>query len=231
MYQSKNIISFFVLVVCNTSENAAFISTKIPWISKTNINSYPSTEIWSLNGRNLVILHHSSKPITTSSSKNTEYSFIQSELRGAAMKLHTRVQAPKEGQVEAVKPKEPYTPTHDDYLAFLVDSHHVYQAFEDIVQERPELISLRNTGLERVKPLSIDIEYMISEYNLQRPSVGRPGKEYAEAMRQITSIPEFMCHFYNHYFAHTAGGRMIGKQMSALLLDKKTLEFYKVRLL
>jgi hypothetical protein len=26
------------------------------------------------------------------------------------------------------------------------------------------------------------------------------------------------------------GGRMIGKKMSALLLDKKTLEFYKVRL-
>jgi heme oxygenase len=37
-----------------------------------------------------------------------------------------------------------------------------------------------------------------------------------------------MCHYYNFYFAHTAGGRMIGKQMSALLLDKKTLDFYKV---
>ena len=43
------------------------------------------------------------------------------------------------------------------------------------------------------------------------------------------AVPEFMCHYYNYYFAHTAGGRMIGKQMSALLLNKKTLEFYKVR--
>jgi hypothetical protein len=28
---------------------------------------------------------------------------------------------------------------------------------------------------------------------------------------------------------HTAGGRMIGKKMASLLLEKKTLEFYKVR--
>ena len=41
-------------------------------------------------------------------------------------------------------------------------------------------------------------------------------------------IPEFMCHYYNYYFAHLAGGRMIGKQMSKLLLDGETLEFYKV---
>ena len=29
-----------------------------------------------------------------------------------------------------------------------------------------------------------------------------------------TSPPAFMCHYYNHYFAHTAGGRMIGKAVS-----------------
>jgi len=43
----------------------------------------------------------------------------------------------------------------------------------------------------------------------------------------VNNLPSFVCHYYNHYFAHTAGGRMIGKQMSALLLDKKELEFYK----
>lgn len=160
-------------------------------------------------------------------------SFIDTELRGAAMRLHTRSQAPKEGEAaEKPKPPEPYTPTHDDYLRFLVDSQHVYKAFEEATDSMSSLSEFRNTGLERVKPLETDIEFMVQEYGLDRPSVGEPGKNYAETIRNIAAkgednIPEFMCHYYNHYFAHTAGGRMIGKKMSSLLLDKKTLEFYK----
>ena len=41
------------------------------------------------------------------------------------------------------------------------------------------------------------------------------------------SIPKFMCHYYNHYFAHTAGGRMIGRRMADNLLDSTTLKFYQ----
>lgn len=159
--------------------------------------------------------------------------FIDTELRGAAMKLHTKEQAPKEGQVEMEeKMQEPYTPTRDDYLAFLVDSKHVYEALEDIVNENEELAMFRNTGLERTEALEKDIQFMVKEYGLERPKVGDYGKSYASELRQIAktgNIPDFMCHYYNFYFAHTAGGRMIGKQMSALLLSKKTLEFYKVR--
>ncbi|CAB9500205.1 Heme oxygenase 1, chloroplastic [Seminavis robusta] len=156
--------------------------------------------------------------------------FIETELRGAAMKLHTKQQAPKEGQVEVKKPAKPYTPTRDDYLAFLVDSKHVYEALEDIVNENEALEMFRNTGLERTEALETDIEFMVKEYGLSRPEVGEFGKTYATQLREIAadgSIPELMCHYYNFYFAHTAGGRMIGKQMSALLLEKKTLEFYK----
>lgn len=154
--------------------------------------------------------------------------FIATELRGAAMKLHTTQQAPKEGKVIVEEPKEKYVTTHDDYLAFLVDSKHVYEALEDIVNQRHELSQFRNTGLERTKALEQDIEFMVKEFHLKRPEVGEFGRMYATELRAIESIPEFMCHFYNYYFAHTAGGRMIGKQMAALLLDKKTLEFYKV---
>lgn len=161
--------------------------------------------------------------------------FIDTELRGAAMRLHTKSQAPKEGQVEDKSPKEPHITTHMDYLHFLVDSQHVYQAFEDVVQMselHPELEPFVNTKLERTQGLEQDIQFMCSEYNLERPSVGVMGQSYAEEIRKIgkkgkTAIPEFMCHYYNYYFAHTAGGRMIGKQMAALLLNKKTLEFYK----
>jgi heme oxygenase (biliverdin-producing, ferredoxin) len=166
---------------------------------------------------------------TTTTSTTTSGNFIETELRGAAMKLHTRSQAPKEGQAEEKK-TEPYVTQRADYLQFLVDSQHVYQAMEDVVNSVEELSVFRNTGLERVAPLERDIEFMVKEYGLEKPAVGKPGLQYAQVIRDLgkpESIPEFMCHYYNFYFAHTAGGRMIGKQMAALLLDKKTLEFYK----
>lgn len=167
---------------------------------------------------------------------DTEVSFIQSELRGAAMRLHTRAQAPKEGEVvEKPQPKEPYVTTHMDYLKFLVDSQFVYQTFEKILQKEelhPELEPFVNTGLERSERLEQDIDFMTKEYGLDKPSVGSKGQNYGDKLLDITNkgkdgIPEFMCHYYNYYFAHTAGGRMIGKQMAALLLEKRTLEFYK----
>ena len=67
---------------------------------------------------------------------------------------------------------------------------------------------------------------------------GIAGMRYSNELRNMISvkdngtkegIPEFICHYYNFYFAHLAGGRMIGKQMSKMLLDGETLEFYKVR--
>lgn len=160
-----------------------------------------------------------------------EPGFIEQELRGAAMKLHTKSQAPKEGQATETSRVEPHVTTLEDYLQFLVDSQHVYQAMEDIVNQEEQLTMFRNTRLERTEALEKDVEFMCQEYGLTRPEVGVLGKEYAQELRRIAAsgnIPEFMCHYYNFYFAHTAGGRMIGKQMAALLLDKKTLEFYKV---
>jgi hypothetical protein len=156
--------------------------------------------------------------------------FIGTELRKAAMKLHNFKQSPKEGGVKAPK-EDNYVPTVTDYLSFLVNSQHVYEALEEIVNSKPELACFRNTGMERTVPLETDIVFMMKEYGLARPEPGMGGKGYAQKLRDMAavSIPEFMCHFYNFSFAHTAGGRVIGKQMSALLLDNKTLEFYKVR--
>lgn len=47
-------------------------------------------------------------------------------------------------------------------------------------------------------------------------------KDKSESEPQV-----FICHFYNTYFAHTAGGRMIGSKVSQMLLDNKQLNFYK----
>eukprot|EP00563_Minutocellus_polymorphus_P005536 CAMPEP_0181031454 /NCGR_PEP_ID=MMETSP1070-20121207/6240_1 /TAXON_ID=265543 /ORGANISM="Minutocellus polymorphus, Strain NH13" /LENGTH=289 /DNA_ID=CAMNT_0023108831 /DNA_START=50 /DNA_END=919 /DNA_ORIENTATION=+ len=156
--------------------------------------------------------------------------FIDGELRGAAMRLHTRSQAPREGQApEPSRPKKHVT-TLDDYLHFLVDSQAVYQAFEDVANDLEVMGPYRNTGLERVKALDEDIAFICSEYGVARPEIGEYGNTYAKEIRKLAKdgkVPELMCHYYNHYFAHTAGGIMIGKAMAAALLDKKVLNFYK----
>lgn len=39
---------------------------------------------------------------------------------------------------------------------------------------------------------------------------------YAKHLKQLAADDpqSFICHYYNYYFAHTAGGRMIGKKVS-----------------
>jgi hypothetical protein len=61
------------------------------------------------------------------------YSFVQNEMRGAAMKLHTRDQAPLEGKEQITTPYTRWEPTRQDYAQFLVDSLEVYTTFEEIV--------------------------------------------------------------------------------------------------
>jgi hypothetical protein len=178
----------------------------------------------------------STETTTDESTAVTAFPPILEELRDVAMRLHTREQAPREGQADApAKPAVPYVPTHMDYLQFLVDSFAVYEVLENIVNNNESLIMFRNTGIERTKELKKDIAWMCTKYNLRRPDVGKAGKQYADQLNGMIKsdedIPEFMCHYYNYYFAHLAGGRMIGKQMSKLLLDGETLEFYKVSLM
>lgn len=155
--------------------------------------------------------------------------FIDTELRGAAMKLHTRSQAPKEGEAEnEIGPEKKLT--HANYLQFLVDSKHIYEEFEEVVARTPALDMFRDTGLERTKPLEIDIKYLVEEYDLIQPPTTEVGLKYAEEIRRLIeddSIPQFICHYYNFYFAHTAGGRAIGKNISEVLLNKEVLKFYK----
>uniref|UniRef100_A0A7S1BBR9 Heme oxygenase n=1 Tax=Corethron hystrix TaxID=216773 RepID=A0A7S1BBR9_9STRA len=187
---------------------------------------------YSRKPRSHILLNQMRMTSASGATASETYTFIGTELRGAAMKLHTKAQAPKEGQAPAPKSNVSSRElTQADYLHFLLDSKAVYEALEDIVEEYPELSQFRNTGLERTKGLDIDIQWMVEEFGIPKPEVGAPGLNYAAELRRIvaSSIPAFMCHYYNFYFAHTAGGRMIGKKMSNLLLKKKTLKFYEVR--
>lgn len=72
----------------------------------------------------------------------------------------------------------------------------------------------RNTGLERSESLAKDLEWFKEQgYVIPEPSV--PGVTYAEYLKELSEKdPQaFLCHFYNIYFAHTAGGRMIGRKV------------------
>eukprot|EP00267_Zea_mays_P053206 XP_020406319.1 heme oxygenase 1, chloroplastic-like [Zea mays] len=86
----------------------------------------------------------------------------------------------------------------------------------------------RNTGLERSEALKNDLEWFRQQgHTIPKPSA--PGTTYASLLEDLSEEdPQaFICHFYNMYFAHTAGGRMIGKKVSKKILNNKELEFYK----
>ena len=167
---------------------------------------------------------------TVSAEVQKEKSFVQDELRPYAMNLHTRDQSPKEGKQAPQVPFTKWEVSRADYLRFLVDSLKVYETFEDISSSNPRYVAFKNSGLERSEALHKDLEWFLKyDSTLSIPPVGAGGIEYSDALSVLaaTSAPRFVCHFYNHYFAHTAGGRMIGKRMSERLLGGHTLHFYQ----
>ncbi|XP_010541919.1 PREDICTED: heme oxygenase 1, chloroplastic-like [Tarenaya hassleriana] len=155
------------------------------------------------------------------------------EMRFVAMKLHTKEQA-KEGEKETKSPEEQsvkkWEPTIEGYLRFLVDSKLVYDTLEGIIDNAtfPSYAEFKNTGLERSEKLAKDLEWF-KEQGYEIPEPSAPGKTYAEYLKELAEKdPQaFICHFYNTYFAHSAGGRMIGRKVAEKILDNKELEFYK----
>ncbi|MFS7966026.1 putative Heme oxygenase (biliverdin-producing) [Helianthus anomalus] len=86
----------------------------------------------------------------------------------------------------------------------------------------------RNTGLERAESLAKDLAWFKEQgYSIPEPS--SPGLNYSAYVEELSKKdPQaFICHFYNTYFAHSAGGRMIGKKVAEMILNGKELEFYK----
>ncbi|CAL9234336.1 unnamed protein product [Arabidopsis halleri] len=155
------------------------------------------------------------------------------EMRFVAMRLHTKDQA-KEGEKETKsieeRPVAKWEPTVEGYLRFLVDSKLVYDTLEQIIQDSdfPTYAEFKNTGLERAEKLATDLEWFKEQgYGIPEPTA--PGKTYSQYLRELAEKdPQaFICHFYNIYFAHSAGGRMIGRKVAERILDNRELEFYK----
>nr|XP_043621626.1 heme oxygenase 1, chloroplastic-like [Erigeron canadensis] len=163
------------------------------------------------------------------SKKKSTGGFVD-EMRSVAMKLHGKDQS-KGGEKETQgKPWPKWEPNIDGYLKFLVDSKLVYDTFDKIVDKAdfPEYAEFKNTGLERTVNLLKDLEWFKEEgHSIPEPL--SPGLDYSLYIEGLskTDPHAFICHFYNTYFAHTAGGQMIGKKVAAKILNGKELEFYK----
>jgi len=147
------------------------------------------------------------------------------------MRLHTKDQAPKEGKMEeSALPIQEWRPKQEDFLQFLVDSKFLYDFMEGhmAASKNPMLNAFANTGLERSLPLKKDIEF----FTMQGFAVPQPTQAATNYVNYLDNLLKtkphaFLCHWYNTYFAHTAGGRMIGKMMTNLLFGGKEFEFYK----
>ncbi|KAF7817517.1 putative inactive heme oxygenase 2, chloroplastic [Senna tora] len=123
-----------------------------------------------------------------------------------------------------------WQPSMEGFLKYLVDSKLVFNTVERIVDESGDVsyAYFRKNGLERSEGLSKDLEWF-SQQGLMIPDPSSPGLSYAKYLEELaeTSAPLFLCHLYNIYFSHIAGGQVIARQVSKKLLERKELEFYR----
>lgn len=193
------------------------------------INNIPNNS-FTITKRRTTMVQATTTEMTSKKKYPGEAKGFVEEMRFVAMKLHTKDQA-KEGEKESdAKPIAKWEPSIEGYLKFLVDSKIVYDTLESIVDKAscPWYAEFKNTGLERSDKLAKDLEWF-KEQGHVIPEPSSIGLSYASYLEDLSENdpPAFICHFYNVYFAHSAGGRMIGKKVAEKILDKEVLEFYK----
>ncbi|CAK7347581.1 unnamed protein product [Dovyalis caffra] len=127
-----------------------------------------------------------------------------------------------------------WIPSMEGFVKYLVDSKLVFDTVERIVDKSDDVSSLlldayfRKTGLERSEGLAKDLEWF-SQLNIEIPEPSTPGSSYVKYLEKLSedSAPLFLCHFYNIYFSHIAGGQVISRKVSYRLLQGRELEFYR----
>uniref|UniRef100_A0A7N1A7Q6 Inactive heme oxygenase 2, chloroplastic n=1 Tax=Kalanchoe fedtschenkoi TaxID=63787 RepID=A0A7N1A7Q6_KALFE len=123
-----------------------------------------------------------------------------------------------------------WEPSAEGFMKYLVDSKLVFSTIERIVDVSDDVsyCYFRNTGLERSESLSRDLVWF-SQQEIAIPEPSNPGLNYSKYLEELAerSAPLFLSHFYNIYFSHIAGGRVIARQVSEKIFDGKELEFYR----
>ncbi|XP_062109315.1 probable inactive heme oxygenase 2, chloroplastic [Humulus lupulus] len=123
-----------------------------------------------------------------------------------------------------------WKPSMEGFLKYLVDSQLVFSIVERIVDESEDVAYsyFRKTGLERSEAILKDLEWL-RQKGMVIPEPTNVGVSYGKYLEELAekSAPMFLCHFYNIYFSHIAGGQVIAKQVSENLLEGVELEFYR----
>ncbi|GMP45218.1 hypothetical protein CsSME_00013810 [Camellia sinensis var. sinensis] len=123
---------------------------------------------------------------------------------------------------------EHWQPSVEGFLKYLVDSKLVFDTVERIVDESKDVsyAYFRKTGLERSESLSKDLEWF-SQQDIAIPLPSNPGITYVKYLEELAEkrAPLFLCHFYNIYFSHIAGGQVITKKVSEKILEGRESQF------
>ncbi|KAL0369021.1 UNVERIFIED_CONTAM: putative inactive heme oxygenase 2, chloroplastic [Sesamum calycinum] len=134
------------------------------------------------------------------------------------------------GEEDNTEDSETWRPSIEGFLKYLVDSELVFSTVERIVDESSDVsyVYFRKTGLERSDCISRDLKWLSEQGNVI-PEPSNPGITYVQYLEELAekTPPLFLCHFYNIYFSHIAGGQVIAKQVSRKLLEGRELEFYQ----
>ncbi|CAH9078063.1 unnamed protein product [Cuscuta europaea] len=128
---------------------------------------------------------------------------------------------------------EYWQPSMEGFLRYLVDSRLVFNIIERTVDESSDVsyAYFRNTGLERADFISKDLAWL-SEQGNDIPEPSNPGVAYSNYLEELgeKNPPLFLCHFYNIYFSHIAGGQVIAKKVCEKLIrggEGRALEMYR----
>ncbi|GFP94537.1 probable inactive heme oxygenase 2 chloroplastic [Phtheirospermum japonicum] len=152
-------------------------------------------------------------------------------MRFVAMKLRNSEKEDNKEEKNDGGDEDTWQPSMEGFLKYLVDSELVFRTVERIVDESSDVsyVYFRKTGLERSDCILKDLEWLRSEQGNVIPEPSNPGVTYVEYLKELAenSPPLFLCHFYNIYFSHIAGGQVIAKQVSDKLLKGREMEFYK----
>lgn len=132
---------------------------------------------------------------------------LTTRLRERMMRMHQDI-APA-----AAKP----TPSAEAYVSFLTESRQVYRTLETLLSIDPRM--------QRARALDRDIAFLCERFDIEEPQPrdDGPGRSYADLLTALDP-PALECHAYSFYFAHTAGGTMIGNHIQNHLGEK--LHFY-----
>ena len=173
------------------------------------------------------------------------HSFVNDVLKIKSLNLHHDSLKQKSLQLRKEKKAPPFSNiTARKYFQYLVNCEYIYTIIESKLSQYDSdsssssssrsrrLLMFQDTRMERSEALKKDLIFLretfdfLPEDNLVDPKVLEYGNYLMLLVEDDTKFPQFLCHYYNLYFAHTAGGMMIGNIAQRKFQFNQRLQFY-----